>query len=598
MVRLQLARTPLLIATLAAVASYSLTSSSVHAQQSTTFGPENPLFGEVEEWDAAQPQSEQSTIFEVIPRTLRPWQDSEAISDGQLSANPNDGTFRRVTPQYDGDLTRDGQFEFQRPRADAFGPSSDERSFLPAAQSATPDGDLSSDGRLSESQALQSSNEAVSTSRSAVANSADSATINHEVAEQLQYPVGILTAPALNQAAEFDEEQLLENQSSDPFEQDDAYVAQGIRVGNFIVSPEVITGIRLTDNVLQTAQERQADLAFELQPAIRIISDWNVHGFEFVASGLLTYYRDFPNQNDRDADTIARARLDINDRTNVTTEAGYSLSQEDRNNANLPSGTAEPPDVETRLMAAAISHRINRLGFRLRGTLATTDYSDALLIDGEVDPQNDRDFNERGLGLRGEYEFHPGLAGFVEGAIFLRRFKRPARSDGILRDSKGFEATVGLEGDIGPTMNGTFAVGFIKQRPDDRLLDTIDGFVLDANLTWRPTALTTIGLTAATDIESTSLADSAAQLIHTVGMSVEHAFRRYFIGRVGLAYQKRDSIGIELEEQQLTGDLGLEYLFDPNWGVVANYQHIKFDSNGGDRDYDENIFQIGVRLRP
>ena len=87
------------------------------------------------------------------------------------------------------------------------------------------------------------------------------------------------------------------------------YVASGIRVGSFVVFPEAQIGATATTT--SSATPRVSPTArWRWRSNVRVVSDWRTHAVEFRASGLATFYEQFPTEDDRSYAFEARGRLD------------------------------------------------------------------------------------------------------------------------------------------------------------------------------------------------------------------------------------------------------------------------------------------------
>ena len=82
---------------------------------------------------------------------------------------------------------------------------------------------------------------------------------------------------------------------------------RGVRVGSFVVFPEAQIGATATNNIFRNSA-RLADGALEVAANVRAVSDWRTHAVELRASGLATYYDQFPTEDDRSYAFEARTR--------------------------------------------------------------------------------------------------------------------------------------------------------------------------------------------------------------------------------------------------------------------------------------------------
>jgi hypothetical protein len=364
----------------------------------------------------------------------------------------------------------------------------------------------------------------------------------------------------------------------------------GIRVGSFVFFPEIEVGGVSTNNVLNSPVT-QSDIAAEIATTSRLVSNWSMHALELRGTTVSTYHDDFPSEDDRAWGLEARGRLDIRKRTNIQAILGHDRSQESR--TAIDAATAgERADVTVDRAEAAFNHRFNRLSIQLRGSVSDTAYSDTNGVSNA-----DRDTLETRQIVRATWEFKPTFSAFAEQEL-NQRDKSAAPADGIPRDSKGTRTRVGLDfGSSGAILRGTISAGYGQQTPDDNRLRPVQAFLFDANLAWRPSEITSFLLTAQSDIYDTTTTNSGGVVSHRVGLEARHAFRRYLIATAGLTYTVNDYDAVSARENQLLSYLGAEYYASPELVLFARYQHLNFDSNEVNLDYQSDEIRVGVRVR-
>lgn len=369
----------------------------------------------------------------------------------------------------------------------------------------------------------------------------------------------------------------------------------GIKVGSFVLFPEVETGLRWDSNVLSSPNP-DSDVAYELLPSARLVSDWSRHALEFNARATLSFFNEFDSEDDRGYFVETRGRLDFTKRSNLQALISQSLAQESRSaidTSNAPDRT----DVETRRAALTFNHTFNRLTVQLRGSYETRDYSDDV-FNGVVTRNDDRDLDETEQAVRATWEFKPTLSAFAEVGLVQREFGAAAQSDNIQRDSTGERYRVGLDfGDTGEIVRGEISVGYGVERPDAAGLSEVTAFLFDANASWRASRLTTFLLNARSDIEETTTTGSGGVITHFIGLEARHAFRRNLIGSAEASISTRDFDATTLEESEWRIGTGLEYFMNRNVVLFGNYMHTDFDSNSPGSSFVSDEVRFGLRLR-
>jgi hypothetical protein len=378
----------------------------------------------------------------------------------------------------------------------------------------------------------------------------------------------------------------------------DPYAPTGIRLGSFLLYPEAEIGVAAFNNVLRTSTDRRSDVALDTRPAARLVSTWSVHALELGARGIASFHEELPSEDDRAWALEARGRVDVTRRTNLEGSLGRDVTQEARGTINSRATPGGRSDVTTDRAAAAFNHRFNRLSVQLRGALTDRDYSPEVDGGGAMLSNDDRDSRQHEVVLRAAWEFKPEFSVFGEVGADGRDYRAASLSDGIRRDSSGERYRVGVSfGNTGQTIRGEAAIGYLEQRFEDRNLPSLSGVILDANLGWRITGLTSLLLTARTDVGESTVAGSGGALVHSAGAEVRHAFRRNVVGSAGVRVTRANYAGLDLLEQDITTSLGFDYFLSREVTLFGRYAHIDYSSTTPNGDYTADEVRLGVRVR-
>ena len=374
------------------------------------------------------------------------------------------------------------------------------------------------------------------------------------------------------------------------------YYARGIRVGSFVVFPEAQIGATATNNIFRNSA-RLADSATEVGANVRAVSDWRTHAVEFRASGLATFYDQYPTEDDRSYALEARGRLDISKSTNIEVLALHQVDKDRRAQRDSPTDAAERGDVETDRLAFALNHRFNRLSLQLRGSITDLEFAPVTSTSGGIISNAERNTTQRETAFRTSWALNSKLDVFTEVAINDREY-RAAPDDGILRSSTGERYRVGVTfGPANNTLRGEVSAGWGRQTPHDGRLGEIDGVIVDANLAWRASALTTFLLTARSDFVDTTTTGSFGALSRQVGLEARHTIRRYLIGIAGIKYTVNPYDAVYINERDLTTEAGFDYYLNRDAIIFARYQHIDFHSTVTGSNYADDIVHVGLRVR-
>lgn len=371
---------------------------------------------------------------------------------------------------------------------------------------------------------------------------------------------------------------------------------RGIRLGSFTIYPQADFGTAWTSNLFRTKPARP-DMALELRPTLRAVSNWRTHALELRATGGFTWFDEFPSEGDRAYSIDARGRLDVTRRTQLSAGLSRDVAQETRGTLESRLRGGPRANVETSTARVQLDHRFNRLAMQLRGAYQQREFEDVQAAGG---PLSNRDRNLRATeeAARVSWMFKPTLIAFFETAINQRRFEAASAIDGIRRDSDGERYRFGVgSGNTGNVLRGEASIGYGRQTPLDSRLGSIDGLMIDANLAWRVNALTALLLRGSTDVTETTSLTSAGGFTRRAQAEVRHAVLRPLIVSASAGYATTSYQGIVVNEHLTELAMGLEYYLAPEAVIYGRYQHAMLRTNAPTGDWDADEVRIGVRIR-
>jgi hypothetical protein len=291
-----------------------------------------------------------------------------------------------------------------------------------------------------------------------------------------------------------------------------------------------------------------------------------------------------------------RSRVDILTRTSVQVETLRDVSQEGRQVLEA-SRMASRADITLDSVQGSLNHRFNRLSIQLRGGVSDTEYSD--VRSGGIEQSNaDRNYRRTNEAIRATWEFKPTLAAFAEVGFDQRDYSTAAFSDSILRSSTGERYRFGVSfGSLGAYLRGEASVGWGEQSPKDKRLADVSGIIIDANLAWKVTGLTTVSLKANSDFQESNIAGTAGSIARSGGAEVRHAFRPWLVATAGLVYTATDYTGVTLNARELDETVGLEYYLNREWTALAKYKHSDYWTTAANANYSDDEVRFGLRWR-
>ena len=183
---------------------------------------------------------------------------------------------------------------------------------------------------------------------------------------------------------------------------------------------------------------------------------------------------------------------------------------------------------------------------------------------GGIISNAERNTTQREVAFRTSWALNGRTDVFAEVAVNDRELPRGRRTTASCAPRPASAtASASTFGPQNNTLRGEVSAGWGWQAPRDGRLGEIEGFIVDANLAWRASALTTFLLTARSDFVDTTTTGSFGALSRQVGLEARHTFRRYLIGIAGIRYTVNPYDAVSINERDLTTELGLRLLPQP-----------------------------------
>ena len=379
---------------------------------------------------------------------------------------------------------------------------------------------------------------------------------------------------------------------------DDPYAQLGVHAGAFTLFPAVELVGGYSTNPGQTSNAESAWL-YSAVPELRAQSNWSRHEFKADLRGSYTGYTPdtTPTLSRPYADGKVDGRIDVTKTTRVDLGGRVLVSTDNPGSPNLQAGLSKLPIFTTFGGSAGLGQKFNRIDVSLKGDVERTVYQDSKLVDGTTASNEDRNYDQYGVALRGGYELTPGVTPYVEGRIDTRRHDLATDIDGYRRNSKGWTATVGSTFELSRLLTGETGIGYTERTYDDPRLDKLSGIVGNASLIWTADALTTVKLNVNSAVQESAVAGVSGVLSRDAGLQVDHAFRRYLIGTVKAGFGNDDYKGSDRDDKRYMVGLGLTYKLSRWAQVKGEFRQDWLRSNFSGNDYTASTYLIGLRLQ-
>ena len=376
----------------------------------------------------------------------------------------------------------------------------------------------------------------------------------------------------------------------------EAFDPLGVRVGSITLRPSIEASTGYDTNPNRIPNPASGSPVLRTDIGLLADSDWERHAMNFVLRGAYWRYFETPAADRPEVDGAWRLRLDALRDTTVDLEAIGRLTTQ-QPGIEQPFVGASRGRVLEGGVGAGVTQRFGDASLGLKGAIGRQVYEPIPLGNGVSLSQSERDLNTFGLTLRAGYEVSPGIKPFMEVTGDRRIYDQAIDAGGYRRSSSGQAVRAGTTLELSRLIVGEASIGYGQREYDDPRLEPINGFLANASLVWTPTALTTVRFRAGTELSETTVSGASGAVVHSAGVEVTHALRRYLSLSALLDGSQTVYQGVPITEDRYTAALRLDWKLNRSVVVRASVAHEQLDSSAVGADYTANVYLVGLRLQ-
>lgn len=369
----------------------------------------------------------------------------------------------------------------------------------------------------------------------------------------------------------------------------------GLRSGGMTWLPAAEASASRSSNYNSNANSK-AGMVYTIAPELVGKSDWSRHELQIDLRGS---YATVPTDTSYDKPAVQanlRGRVDFSEEMRSDIKLGWSNERQPASQSDNPGTTAVPSTVDAKTVSVGVTRDAGLLALTARTDLTRTDYSGGTSTSGATlgsDVQN----NSRVVGaLRATYGSQGSIRPFVEVETSRRVYDQKLIS-GSQRDGTGAAVRVGAVADVGPTLRGEISTGWGAEKTEDSGLQTMSGWLLDGSLTWSPTRITVVKVTAKSEFVPTTLAASPGAMSRSFGVTLERSLRPDIVASVGATIGAKDYFGVTQSEKDLILSTGLTYKVNRHLQTFVKGSWETFTTRPSTSNYQTTTVMAGVRVQ-
>ncbi len=368
---------------------------------------------------------------------------------------------------------------------------------------------------------------------------------------------------------------------------------KGVRLGNFMFFPSVGTLVRYDDNLFGRATGAVADVRSEVTPQLLIKSSMPRHSLRVLLKGNIVNYAEHDDLDYASGSARIGGALHFDHAHTLSTELLTAREYGEPSDPTAPRAAALPIAVFHNRASIGITRDVGRLYGTFSVTAESWDYADTRDKDGNHIEQDMRDAQGLRGQLRAGYRFSPGY----EVQTKLRALRTWNKGIGEEdRNSVGYEALIGLQGEINPLFTWRILGGIGVVDYDRPEFGTVTTSLLEARLSWLPTQFLTLHAYAERAVGEVLDGDGELVINSNVGVKADYEVWHNVVLNAGAELQRLEMTNGNADHV-ITGRFGVEYYASKNWLFTFGYEYQQALSTNADREMSRNRVRLGAKLQ-
>ena len=365
----------------------------------------------------------------------------------------------------------------------------------------------------------------------------------------------------------------------------------GLLAGSVTIYPRISAETVFDNNIYNRETAELDDVVFLLSPQVVISPSLDRHELQLYLGSEIRRYATIAEENSEQFVGRVSARLDLPDRTTVSSSLTLAQRIEGRGTFGDQFATDEPVSYFERGARIEVSRRGGTLGLSGAVAAVARDYDDATIGGVPLD-QSSRDLRQASAQLRADYALGPKIR--MVAVLSGNSVRYPNRPEGE-RQSSGFSARVGTRFEVTDLIEVEGTVGYLKQDFDSPFAQDFSGVDFGVSGTWTPTPRSLFRLEAGRSIERSPFSNVAGVVQTELRASGQYALGSRVTAEATVMIAESDFRGIDRTDRSYEAEAIIRYSFPGPLSVFGGAGYRKQDSSGAfARDYDGASVRAGV----
>lgn len=371
----------------------------------------------------------------------------------------------------------------------------------------------------------------------------------------------------------------------------------GGRVGSFMIYPEIDAVLAYDDNVLADSTGKRGDVVASLRPSVKIESLWKRHRLEASAYAEQSFHGRFKTENELEAGARLAGHLDVDRYSRIEASVSFDALAEDRTSITATRSALEPVRFTRAAARLAYTRTVSDLSLSGQVQASRLQFKDAVAADGTAIDQDFRNTTYVSGSARVSYRVGPGISllGRVE-VDKLDSAENPGAVVPFDRDSTGLKVEAGVYLELSRLLFGEVRAGYLRRWNADPRIAGAKGLSFGAALTWLPTSLTSVRLTADRSVEEGGSLVTAGNLRSRAALTVEHELLRSLVIAAEGRVARIDPQGPLPRTWEYGAELRATWYVNRNLRLLGRVEHFRRNAAAPFPGLSRNRAMVTARL--
>lgn len=360
------------------------------------------------------------------------------------------------------------------------------------------------------------------------------------------------------------------------------YETPGVPVGSFTLSPSAELSANATDNVFALEDDRRSDAFVTLRPSAQLTSNWTGRSLNLSADGTFSRFARNGTEDLNAVNVSAYATQDFGGEFRARVLGRFRTNRESRESQNAFVLTRRPVFFRSALGSVGLAKRLGSIQLSGEAGLEDLNFRDAQLrAGGELD-QDYRDGTVRSVRGRADVIQSTAVAYFVQATHASSSYAQPSFT-GVRRGARTTEVLAGARFELPVLARGEVGVGYITSSFRDERFQRFSGLAVNALVSFFPSQLTTVTVTARRSVNDAGTPDSSTYATLSGGVQVDHELLRSLILGASLQLQRDSFNGVDRDDRRVAVGVSADYRLNRRFTVRVGADRLDLSSDGAAR---------------